>query len=120
VRPSRGGATREAPGLLSRVTSAIVPGLILVAAYYALFGGEYSLLELRAARDAVLVERSELALLEQQIDSLAAWSDSLRNDPVTLERIAREQFGMIRDGETLYRFAAPVAADGEPREPDQP
>jgi hypothetical protein len=28
----------------------------------------------------------------------------VRSDPGTLERIAREQFGMIREGERLYRF----------------
>ena len=103
---------------MGRLTQAIVPGLVLVAAYYALFGGEHSLLELRSARAAVVVERVELALLEQQIDSLGAWADSLRNDPVTLERIAREQFGMIREGETLYRFAVP--AEPAAREPEAP
>lgn len=102
---------------MGKLTRAIVPGLVLIAAYYALFGGEYSLLELRSARAAVVAERSELTHLEQQLDSLSAWADSLRNDPVTLERIAREQFGMIREGETLYRFAAPA----EPEEaPDAP
>ncbi len=93
---------------MGRLTRVIVPGLILVAAYYALFGGEYSLLELRSARAAVRIERAELARLDQQIDSLRVWSESLLDDPVTLERIAREQFGMIREGETLYRFAAPA------------
>lgn len=104
-----------------RLTKAIVPGLILVASYYALFGGEYSLLELRSARAAVLVESSELERLDLQIDSLTALSDSLRNDPVTLERIAREQFGMIREGETLYRFAEPAeGAETPPEESDAP
>ncbi len=89
------------------LTRAIVPVLFLVAAYYAVFGGEYSLFELHSARAAVVEEGDELERLEQQIDSLSAWADSLRDDPTTLERIAREQFGMIREGETLYRFAAP-------------
>lgn len=85
----------------------IAPGLFLVAGYYAVFGGEYSHLELTSARAAVEVERVELVRLEREIDSLAAWADSLRGDPVTIERIARERFGMIREGETLYRFALP-------------
>jgi cell division protein FtsB len=105
---------------MGRLTKAIVPGFFLVAAYYALFGGEYSLLELRSARAAVRVERVELTRLEQQIDSLTAWSDSLRNDPVTLERIAREQFGMIREGETLYRFAVPDSSIPGEDEPESP
>jgi cell division protein FtsB len=103
---------------VGRLSRAIVPGLVLVAAYYALFGGEYSLLELRGARAAVVSESVELGRLEQQIDSLTAWADSLRSDPVTLERIAREQFGMIREGETLYRFALPAdESEGEPEGP---
>ena len=105
---------------MGRLTKVIVPGLILVAAYYALFGGEYSLLELRTARAAVRVERVELARLDQQIDSLTAWSGSLRDDPVTLERIAREHFGMIREGETLYRFAAPADSLPGEAEPEAP
>ena len=98
---------------MGKLTKAVVPGLVLFAAYYALFGGEYSLLELRSARAAVIVEQEELVRLEQQLDSLAAWADSLRSDPVTLERIAREQYGMIREGETLYRFAEPAEATDE-------
>jgi cell division protein FtsB len=86
---------------------AILPGLLLVAAYYAVFGGEYSWFELRDARAAVEQEEVDLAELHRQIDSLRAWADSMQIDSVTLERIARERFGMIRDGETLYRFAQP-------------
>ena len=90
---------------MHRLKKAIVPGLLLVAVYYALFGGEYSLFELNAARAAVETERGDVVEVRRRIDSLAAWADSLREDSATLERIARERFGMIRDGETLYRFA---------------
>lgn len=93
----------------------VLPALLLLAAYYAVFGGEYSIFEVRRARAEVEAARAELAELEMRIDSLRARADSLENDPATLERIARERFGMIREGETLYRFAQP-SADGE----DQP
>jgi cell division protein FtsB len=82
----------------------VMPALLTVAAYYAIFGGEYSLFELRSARAAVTAEQVALSQLEARIDSLSAWADSVRTDPGTLERIAREQFGMIREGETLYKF----------------
>lgn len=88
-----------------RLKRALVPGLALVALYYAFFGGEYSVFELRATRAALEVERASLEALRLEIDSLSAWADSLENDPATIERIAREDFGMIREGETLYRFA---------------
>lgn len=83
----------------------VLPGLLGVAVYYALFGGEYSFFELRATRIAAEREAQELAERRRQLDSLQAWADSLRLDSATLERLARERFGMIRRGEILYRFA---------------
>jgi cell division protein FtsB len=85
----------------------IMPALLIVAVYYATFGGEYSIFELRSARVSVAAEQAALGELEARIDSLSAFADSVRSDPGTLERIAREQFGMIREGETLYRFVPP-------------
>jgi cell division protein FtsB len=90
-----------------KVKRLLLPGLLGLAAYYALFGGEYSYFELKATREAAAREAAELAERRRQIDSLQAWADSLRLDSVTLERLARERFGMIREGEILYRFTEP-------------
>ena len=90
-----------------KVKRLVLPGLLTLAAYYALFGGEYSFFELRAARNAERQEAAELAERRGQIDSLRAWADSLEVDSTTLERLARERFGMLRPGEVLYRFAEP-------------
>jgi len=90
--------------VIRRLKWAIVPGLLAIAVYYAVFGGEYSIFDLRAARASVEIEQDNLAELQFQIDSLRAWADSLQVDSATLERIAREEFGMITEGETLYRF----------------
>jgi len=98
--------------VIGKLKRAIVPGLLLVAAYYAVFGGEYSVFELRAARASVETERADLVRLRHEIDSLEAWTDSLQSDPATIERIAREEYGMIREGETLYRFAEGDSAAG--------
>jgi cell division protein FtsB len=92
---------------MRRLNRLFLPALFLLAAYYAVFGGEYSYLELRRARAEAERQKAELADLRGQVDSLKAWADSLENDPATLERIARERFGMIRDGERLYRFVGP-------------
>lgn len=100
---------------MTRASKLIMPALLIVAAYYATFGGEYSLLELRSARASVAAEQGTLDELSVRIDSLSAWADSVRSDSATLERIAREQFGMIREGETLYRFVPPEEADEESR-----
>ena len=105
---------------MARLERALVPGLLLAAVYYAVFGGEYSIFELREARADLEAERAALVVVQQEIDSLEVWADSLRSDDATIERIAREEYGMIRPGETLYRFvdADDVVLD-EDRETDE-
>ena len=93
---------------MGRVKRFLLPALLGLAVYYAVFGGEYSLLELRRARTEIQAKELELAALTRTLDSLQAWVDSLQNDSATLERLARERFGLIRDGEILYRMAVPV------------
>ena len=83
----------------------IALGLIFgVALYYALFGGEYSVFELRRLSGRVAQEQARLDSLRIEVDSLEARADSLENDSATIERIARERYGMIKPGERLYRF----------------
>ena len=83
----------------------LAAGVVLAAAlYYALWGGEYSAFDLlRLKRDRRDAE-ARLARTRAEVDSLKSEAKRLENDPATIERVARERFGMIRDGETLYRF----------------
>jgi len=97
----------------------LVPGLFGVAIYFAVFGGEYSVLEVRRARAEEAKVTAQLEALRAVNDSLSAWADSVEGDPETIERLAREHFGMIRSGEVLYRFAEggedePSGEDGAP------
>ena len=98
---------------MAKVRRLILPTLLGLAVYYALFGGDYSLLELQRARSEITIQEQELTLLREENEYLRARSDSLQYDSATLERFAREQFGMIRDGEVLYWTAEPgdTAAD---------
>jgi cell division protein FtsB len=84
-----------------------------VAAYFVIFGGEYGLVELRRVRDELDAERQRLVDVQAEVERLRARVDSLENDSATIERIAREKWGMIRPGEKLYRFedADTVARD---------
>ena len=81
-----------------------VGAMWIAAGYYALFGGEYDVLELRELeqeRDAVA---ARLDSISQRADSVKAWADSLESDTLAIQRVAREQHGLIREGEVLYRF----------------
>mgnify|MGYP002395694558 CR=1 FL=1 len=47
--------------------------------------------------------RDEIEALELARDEAAEYNDDLRNDPETVEKVAREEYGMIKDGEVCYR-----------------
>lgn len=75
-----------------------------LAVYFAAFGGEYTLPELRALDRSAESLEEEIVALRAAADSLQDFATRLERDPRTLERVARERYGMIREGEILYRF----------------
>lgn len=96
---------------MGRVGRVLFPALLVLAVYYALFGGEYSVFELRGARAELEDARSELARLQEENDSLRAWADSLRTDRWTIERLAREEHGLVREGEEIIRITGGESPD---------
>ena len=93
-----------------RIRRVLLPALAGAAAYFALFGGEYGMLELWRLQRQYERETAELARLRDSLAVLRARVDSLESDPGVLERIARERYGLIREGERLYLFAEDSAA----------
>lgn len=83
---------------------AVAATLLGVAGYYSLWGGEYSAFDLGRLAEQQRLEAARLAETRAQADSLAELVQRLESDPATIEAVARERFGMIRKGETLYRF----------------
>jgi cell division protein FtsB len=69
----------------------------------AAWGGEYSTSDWITIRNQLADERAQVAALRIELDSLSKLAHDLETDPAVQERVAREQFGMIRDGEMLYR-----------------
>lgn len=93
-------------------------GVLGVALYFAMAGGEHSILEARQAEAELAARRAEMEDVHREIDSLRARIATLRDDDEALERFARERYGFIRDGEYLYRISepeTPVEADGPSR-----
>ena len=79
-------------------------GALALAGYYALWGGEYSAFHLVRLRNERNQADARLADTRRQVDSLRTLAGRLEKEDAEVERIARERFGMIRDGELLYRF----------------
>jgi cell division protein FtsB len=93
-------------------------GAALLLAGLAVQAGEYSTLDWLRLRRQLAEERRAVQALEGELDSLARLARALETDPVAQERAAREQFGMIRRGELLYRLVPPAdtaAAGAAPR-----
>ena len=83
--------------------------VLLIAGYFIVFGGEYDLFDVRRLKRERAAEAAQLRLLRDSLALMRARVDSLENDPATLERLAREKYGMVKPGERLYRFAPPPA-----------
>jgi cell division protein FtsB len=86
----------------------------VVLAGLAFQAGEYGMLDWLKLRSQLAEERRAVRELERQLDSLHRLAHALETDPAAQERAAREQFGMIRKGELLYRLVPKVdaASDG--------
>ena len=77
------------------------------ALWFAIQGGEYGTSDLwRQHRQRVRLLR-EIDSLGRLVDSLKRYKQRVLADPRTQERIAREEFGMVRAKELLYRIAEP-------------
>jgi cell division protein FtsB len=82
-------------------------GLLLAAAVF----GENGILHLRRLRTEVHTLHRDVQALEAENDRLSRAIVELRTDPAAVERIAREELGLVRPGERVLRF---------PRSPDPP
>ncbi len=92
----------------ARAKRLVLAAVVVGAIVFAIQGGEYGTWDL-------VRQRSKRERLEARIDSLTRIVDSLeqrkraiRTDAAVQERIAREEFGMVKgEKELLYRFAEP-------------
>lgn len=62
--------------------------------------GLFSILRMKGMKGAL---QDEISALETERDESSTYNDDLRNDPWAVEKVAREEYGMIKEGETCYR-----------------
>ena len=86
----------------------LVLAVLAAVTVFAIQGGEYGtsdLLRQRGRRQALV---KTIDSLQRVVDSLQRRKRAVESDPAVQERIAREEFGMVRGSkEILYRFADP-------------
>ena len=85
--------------------------VLILAAVFAWTGGTFSERNYLELKRVEIVDSLRVMQLQRDVDSLRAFRDSLETNPIVLERVAREEFGMQRPGEltfTIVRDSAPV------------
>jgi cell division protein FtsB len=98
-----------------RIKQVLIGVGVIAALVFAVQGGEYGTRDLmrQRARKRTLV--STIDSLQHVVDSLKRYKRRVETDPALQERIAREEFGMVRGSkELLYRFAEPDSATRAP------
>lgn len=88
--------------------------LLVVVAALTLYGINAVIRVSHLKREMETMER-DLVTLRARTDELTKTVDRLRTDPAYIEKLAREDLGYVREGETVLKFpkgggAAPVAA----------
>ena len=82
---------------------------MLAALVFAVQGGEYGTTDLLRQKQRKKTLLGSIDSLQHVVDSLKRYKHQLQTDPALQERIAREEFGMVRGNkELLYRFAEPA------------
>jgi cell division protein FtsB len=92
----------------TRVKRLVLGLIVLGAIVFAVQGGEYGTSDLVRQRTKRERLQTRVDSLTRVVDSLERRKRAIRTDAATQERIAREEFGMVKGSkELLYRFADP-------------
>jgi len=79
----------------------------LLALQYRLWVGEGSLAEVSSLKRQMLRQQAELAAMRERNDSLRAEVEDLKQGLEAVEARARNELGMIREGETFFQVLEP-------------
>jgi cell division protein FtsB len=78
-------------------------GLLLIHDIF----GSHGFLAMRRAQQEVEAERQRIKALEEENKRLGEDVHSLKTDPAAIERIAREEMGLARPGEKVFKLPPP-------------
>jgi len=85
--------------------------IVLVGLLVGSLFGDRGLLQLVSQRERADALAKEIEQLKADNSRLAADIGALRRDPAAIERIAREELGLVRPGETVFVIREETSAD---------
>lgn len=106
---ARARKASAAGGGARRVKQLLVAAAVIAALVFAVQGGEFGTRDLLRQRERRKVLVSATDSLQRIVDSLKRYKKRIETEPALQERIAREEFGLVRGNrELLYRIAEPA------------
>ncbi len=82
--------------------------------------GLHGVLAMRRAQQEATREQQQIDRINQENVQLQNRVNSLKTDPQAIERIAREQMGLARPGEYIFKIPPKTASGGSSDQPAQP
>lgn len=105
---------RSRPPLWRRHLWKILGLALLALGIHDVFGS-HGFLAMRRTQKQIEQLQGEIERLNQENHELTDHVDALRTDPKTIERIAREEMGLARPGEMIFKLPPPAT-----QEPSRP
>jgi len=81
--------------------------------------GTHGFIAMRRTQKEIEQIREQIGKMNDENKSLAEQVNSLKTDPKSIERIAREEMGLARPGEMIFKLPD-AAKPGDPPKPDTP
>jgi cell division protein FtsB len=79
--------------------------------------GTHGFIAMRRTQQEIDQIREQIGKMNDENKSLAEEVNSLKTDPKSIERIAREEMGLARPGEMIFKLPD-AAKPGDPSKPD--
>lgn len=92
-------------------------GLALLALLVHDIFGAHGFVAMRRTQKEIGQIREQIGKLNEENQSLAGQVNSLKSDPKAIERIAREDMGLARPGEMIFKLPD-SDKPGDPQKPD--
>src|SRR5688572_25880749 len=95
-------------GIWDKLTRAVIFLLVLAGILGVIMWYLPNIQQNQRMRKRILQLNAQIETEEAVEKKLKASIEALRNDPKTVERLAREKLGYAKSGETVFRFDVPV------------
>ena len=82
--------------------------------------GTHGYLAMRRSEKQMQELRGEIERLNHENQALAEHVNALKTDPDTIEKIAREEMGLAKPGEMIFKLPPAAAAPADASKPNQP